>query len=220
MHGCSQLQVLHIYQITADLLWLCTLLLKAPWDRRDFMAMSVFKEMINSKQRWLTMLVQQLPLNFYSVLQITAHTNMYLCETVMFSPWLLLVSVQRISSKINTVLCLVRFRLSLASHGFHLQHYNKPTVPPRSRTSPYSGQCTQVERFVFSTSSLRCWRIQAWPTVCPGSPHQPASSAFPPPTRTKWRHSGATERATRDPWRTRRCHGRSGTMPAQGRSSR
>lgn len=85
---------------------------------------------------------------------------------------------------------------------------------------PNTGQRLQVERSASSTSSSRCWRIQTWPTASPGSRHRLASSASPRQTRTRWRHSGAGERATRGPWLTRRCPGRSGTTPGQERSSR
>lgn len=86
--------------------------------------------------------------------------------------------------------------------------------------SSNTGQRLQAERFASSTSSLRCWRIQTWPTASPGCRHRPASSASPRQTRTRWRRSGAGERATRGPWLTRRCPGRSGTTPGQERSSR
>lgn len=80
--------------------------------------------------------------------------------------------------------------------------------------------CLQVGRWGSFISSLRCWRIQTCPTACPGYSPQPASSNFPPRTRTKWRHCGGRERATRGPWPTRRCPAPWGTTPGPERSSR
>ncbi|XP_049891695.1 uncharacterized protein spi2 isoform X3 [Epinephelus moara] len=56
-----------------------------------------------------------------------------------------------------------------------------------------------VERCDSFTFCLRCWRIQTWPTVCPGCQQQPVFSASLPRTRTRWQRCGGRERATRGP---------------------
>lgn len=62
-HGCSQLQVLHIYQITAGFSAVLPPLNGTPAVTRDFLGIGVLKEMINSNPA-LTVYVPQLLLYF------------------------------------------------------------------------------------------------------------------------------------------------------------
>lgn len=77
-----------------------------------------------------------------------------------------------------------------------------------------------TRKCVCTSSCWTCCGRATWRTASGGWTGSKGSSSSPPSTRTRWRTTGASRRATARPWRTRRWPAHWGIMGKQGRFRR